>query len=109
MTVLVFPSLLGSACTHPGSPSALSVGVLAVENGRHGHDLRDIVYFIDNPVVADSDAIVLLTNGLSGAAWAGIITEAANNRTEARLSISREASESPQGWSGNLSSLRHPS
>jgi len=33
-----------------------------VENGRHGHDLRDIVYFIDDPVVADSDAIVLLTD-----------------------------------------------
>lgn len=80
-----------------------------MEDHRHGHDSRGGVYFVDEPVVPDSDTVVVLSHELTGARRMGILGEIANVRAETLLNVAWETTELTEGWPGNLYGVGHAS
>ena len=80
-----------------------------MEDNRHGHNRRSVVYLVDEPVVPDSDTVVILSHELTGTRWMGILAQVANMRAEALLNFARETAELPESWPGDLYSVDHAS
>ncbi len=78
-----------------------------MEDHRHGHNRFGVVYLVDEPVVADSDAVVILSNELTRPRWTRIFAQGANVRAEALLNVAWETAELAESWPGDLYSVSH--